>query len=292
MNRRDNMRNRKLSFLARLCVFILLINALGGFALAVETPVEVGYKEIPLYLDGKYIGAGYLIGDFTFVPVVSFCETMMKTDFIVNWNQEDQTVTLDALDVHISFDTEDTYFMVNDRYLYLPDGAYNVNGTLLMPIRTLAKIFNVGVNWNSNDWSVSLDLSQYAILESGSQFYDEDSLYWLSHVISSESGVEPFLGQIAVGNVVLNRAKDTSGFFPDTIKGVIFQSGQFQVVSNGTIYKEPYEESVIAAKLCLEGYNVVGESLYFLNPAVSPNYWWFRSNLTYVTTIKNHEFYA
>ena len=285
------MRNRKFSFLARLCVFILLLNTLGSSVLAVDTPVEVGYREIPLYLDGEYIGAGYLIGDFTYVPVVSFCEMLMGTDFFVNWNQETQSVTLDALDVHISFDTADTYFMVNDRYLYLPDGAYNVNGTLLMPIRTLAKIFNTGVNWNGANWSIDIDVSQYGILESGDQFYDEESLYWLSRVISSEAGLEPFLGQIGVGNVVLNRAKDTSGFFPDTIKGVVFQSGQFQVVSAGTIYNEPLTESVIAAKLCLEGYNVVGESLYFLNPAISSNYW-FRATQTYVTTIKNHEFYA
>ena len=285
------MRNRKFSFFAGLCVFILLLNALGGFALAANSPVEVGYKEIPLYMDRKYIGSGYLIGDFTYVPVVSFCETMMGTDFIINWNQEEQSVTLDAVGVHISFEMEDSYFMVNDRYLYLPDGAYNVNGTLLMPVRTLAKIFNVGVNWNGDDWSVGLDRSQYDILESGEWFYDEESVYWLSRVISSESGFEPFLGQIAVGNVVLNRVEDTSGFFPNTIKDVVFQSGQFQVVSAGTIYNEPLKESVVAAKLCLEGYNVVGESLYFVNPAISSNYW-FRATQTYVTTIKNHEFYA
>lgn len=285
------MRNRKTVFLARLCVFVLLISVLGSSALAADTPVEVGYTEIPLYMEGEYIGSGYLINEYTYVPVVSFCEFLMGTDFIVIWNQEDQTVTLDALDVHISYDMADTYLMVNDRYLYLPDGAYNVNGTLLMPIRTLAKIFNVRVKWNGVDMSVGIDASEYAVFESGEEFYDEDSLYWLSHVISSESGYEPFLGQIAVGNVVLNRVNDTSRHFPNTIKDVIFQPGQFQVVSTGSIYKEPLEESVIAAKLCLEGYNVVGESLYFLNPAVSSNYW-FRANLTYVTTIRHHEFYA
>ena len=285
------MRNRIISFLARLCVFILLINALGSFALAANTPVEVRYKEIPLYMGEKYIGTGYLIGELTYVPVVSFCETLMGTNFFINWNQETQSVTLDALDVHISFDMADPYFMVNDRYLYLPDGAYNVNGTLLMPIRTLAKIFNAGVNWNAANWSVNIDVSQYEIMESGEWFYDEESLYWLSHVISSEAGIEPFLGQIGVGNVVLNRVKDTSGFFPNTVKGVVFQSGQFQVVSAGTIYNEPFPEAVIAAKLCLEGYSVVGESLYFLNPAISSNYW-FRATQTYVTTINNHEFYA
>lgn len=285
------MRNRIFSFLARLCIIVLLINALGSFALAAETPAEVGYTEIPLYMDGEYIGSGYLIDGVTFVPVRSFCETMLGTEFIVNWDQEDQSVALDDIGLHISINQADTYFTVNDRCLYIPEGVYNVNGTLLMPIRPLAKIFNIGVNWNGDDWSIGLDSSQLEILESGEWFYDEESLYWLSRVISSEAGLEPFLGQIGVGNVVLNRVNDTSGFFPNTVKGVVFQSGQFQVVSAGTIYNEPFDEAVVAAKLCLEGYSVVGESLYFLNPAISSNYW-FRATQTYVTTISHHEFYA
>lgn len=285
------MSKRKSLFFARLCVFVFLINALGSFALAENTPTEVVCAEVPLYLDKEYAGDGYLINGVTYVPALSFCQTVLGKDFDVTWNREARSIALDADGVHISLNLSDTYFTANDRYLYLPDGVYCVNGTLLMPIRTLAKIFNVAVTWNGDDWNIGIDTSELEILQSGDQFYDEESLYWLSRVISSESGYEPFLGQIAVGNVVLNRVKDTSGFFPNTIKGVVFQSGQFQVVSAGTIYNEPLKESVIAAKLCLEGYNVVGESLYFLNPAISSNYW-FRATQTYVTTIRNHEFYA
>ena len=285
------MRNRIVSFLARLCIIVLFINALGSFALAVDTPVEVGYTEIPLYKDWEYIGSGYLIDGVTFVPVRSFCETMLGTEFIVNWDQEDQSVTLDAVGLHILINREDTYFTANDRCLYIPEGVYNINGTLLMPIRPLAKVFNAAIYWNSYSWSIDIETDDLDIIESGDQFYDEESLYWLSRVITAEAGYEPFLGQIGVGNVVLNRVEDTSGFFPNTVKGVVFQSGQFQVVSAGTIYNEPFDESVVAAKLCLEGYSVVGESLYFLNPAISSNYW-FRATQTYVTTISHHEFYA
>lgn len=285
------MRNRKISFLARLCVFVLLINTLGGFVLAAATPVEVGYKEIPLYLDYEYIGSGYLIEGVTYVPVLSFCEAMLGTDLIVNWDQEDQSVTLDATGLHILIDLSDTYFTANDRCLYVPEGIYNVNGTLMMPIRPLAKVFNVAIYWNSYSWSIDIDTSLLKVLESGDQFYDEESLYWLSRVITAEAGYEPFIGQIAVGNVVLNRVNNTSGSFPNTVKGVVFQSGQFQVVSAGTIYNEPFNSAVVAAKLSMEGYNVVGESLFFLNPTISSNYW-FRTNRTYVTTIQGHEFYA
>jgi N-acetylmuramoyl-L-alanine amidase len=94
-----------------------------------------------------------------------------------------------------------------------------------------------------------------------------------------------------VGNVVLNRVH--SDEFPDTIYDVIFDSrwgGQFQPVSNGTIYDDPTEESVVAAKLCLEGANTAGASLYFLAPALTQNHW-IMDNQTYVTTIGCHWFY-
>lgn len=285
------MRNRIISFLARLCITVLLINALGSFALAVDTPVEVGYKEIPLYMDWEYIGSGYLIDGVTFVPVRSFCETMLGTDIIVNWDQEDRSVTLDATDLHILIDLSDTYFTANDRCLYIPEGVYNINGTLMMPIRPLAKVFNAVIYWNSYSWSIDIETDDLGILEPANQFYDEESLYWLSRVITAEAGYEPFLGQIAVGNVVLNRVSDTSGNFPNTVKDVVFQSGQFSVVPAGTIYNDPFDDAVVAAKLCMEGYNVVGNSLFFLNPSISSNYW-FRTTRTYVTTIQGHEFYA
>ena len=72
------------------------------------------------------------------------------------------------------------------------------------------------------------------------------------------------MGKIAVGNVVLNRRDRDE--FPDTVKGVIFDRRcgiQFSPAYSGSIYNTPREESVIAAKLCLDGANVAGESLYF-----------------------------
>lgn len=120
---------------------------------------------------------------------------------------------------------------------------------------------------------------------------DSDAVYWLSRIISAESQGEPLEGKIAVGNVVLNRVKSSE--FPNTIYGVIFDDrwgGQFEPVRNGTIYQTPTEESVEAAKLCLAGTNVVGDSLYFLAPALAQNFW-IVENREYVTTIGCHEFY-
>ena len=92
--------------------------------------------------------------------------------------------------------------------------------------------------------------------------------------------------------MVLNRV--ASAEFPDSIYGVIFDDrwgGQFEPVRNGSIYQEPTEESVLAAKLVLEGASVAGNSLYFLSPSLTSNHW-IMNNRPYVMTIGCHWFYA
>ena len=99
------------------------------------------------------------------------------------------------------------------------------------------------------------------------------------------------LGQIAVGNVVLNRVKSRE--FPNTVKSVVFDTKngvQFEPTSNGTIYDPPTDSAVLAAKLCLEGADVVGDCLYFYAPALSAGRW-IVNNRTYHTTIGCHKFY-
>ena len=113
----------------------------------------------------------------------------------------------------------------------------------------------------------------------------------MARIISAESRGEPLLGKLAVGTVVLNRV--ASDEFPDSIYDVIFDNQwgiQFQPVANGTIYNEPTEESMLAAKLCLDGARVAGDSLYFLAPELTDNHW-IMENREYVTTIGCHWFY-
>ena len=92
-----------------------------------------------------------------------------------------------------------------------------------------------------------------------------------------------------MGNVVLNRV--ASSLFPNSVYDVIFQRNQFTPASSGSINREPSEDAVIAAKLCLDGANTADNALYFVNPKASPNSWASR-NCTYVATIGAHAFFA
>lgn len=313
------MSNRIKTSFAIICIVVILAGMMSGYALADEDvtygiisrntdsqyspdgeesdgtgqseTLVLAYTEIPLYVDGAFTGTALKLNGVTYVPLLAFCEAMLMTDIEAFWDDEADCVSLSAEDIDISLTLSDNYIVANNRYLYLSDGAYNINGTVVAPIRELAKIFNVSVEWDEESWTIDIITSDFSIIEQGDEFYDGESLHWLSRVISSEAGAEPLEGMIGVGNVVLNRVNDDSGIFEDTVKRVIFQYNQFSVVESGAIYLEPNEMSVIAAKLCLEGYNTVEDSKFFLNPETGSSLW-FRENRTYVTTIEDHDFYA
>lgn len=286
---------------ALMCAVLLLAGVFGVSALAVEDrtidtveesqAVIIPYVEVPLYVDNKYIGSGIMIDSVTYVPLLSFTEAMLGEDCEADWDQESGFTALYASGLSITLGLEDRFMTANGRYLYLADGAYNLNGTILVPIRELAKVFCLNIEWDHDDWSISIDASEMEILESGDTFYDENDLYWLSHVIYAESGNQPLEGMIGVGNVVLNRANDDSGAFADSVRGVIFQYGQFAAAASGAIYLEPNELSLAAAKMCLEGYNTVGESKWFVNPAMSSTAW-FDKHKVLSFVIEDHNFYA
>lgn len=122
--------------------------------------------------------------------------------------------------------------------------------------------------------------------------YSQDDLYWLSRIIEAEAGSEPSDGKVAVGNVILNRVNSKD--FPNTIYDVIFEYyediPQFSPVAEGTIYNNPSEESIQAARDALNGSRPVGNSTYFFNPDKSAGYW-IVQNKSYVTRIGGHAFY-
>jgi len=227
--------------------------------------------------------APFLDDGTTYVPLVSFVQSIGSHD--ISW--DGQTARITSPELTLTATPGQQWLEANGRCLYVPGGVRLVSGRTMVPVRTLAQIYGLEVNWNAETNTVFLSGTAKQ-LESGDTYYDEDTLYWLSRVISAESRGEPLTGQIAVGNVVLNRLN--SDVFPDDLQQVIFQPGQFEPVENGTIYNDPYHLSVTAAKLCLDGAQVVGDCMYFFAPALSPGTW-IVNNRTYYTTIGCHRFY-
>ena len=95
------------------------------------------------------------------------------------------------------------------------------------------------------------------------QTYTEDDLWVLSHIINAEAGDSncPHDLRIAVGSVVLNRVE--SDEFPDSIRDVVYQSGQYAPTWNGSMEKEPSEDSVEVAQMLLEDGSQIPDECVF-----------------------------
>ena len=105
--------------------------------------------------------------------------------------------------------------------------------------------------------------------------YNESETYLLGRLVHGEARGEPYVGKVAVAAVVLNRVKSPS--FPNTISGMIYQSGAFDAVSDGQINLTPDEDSLRAARDALNGWDPTGGCLYYYNPATATNGWiWSR----------------
>ena len=111
-------------------------------------------------------------------------------------------------------------------------------------------------------------------------------LYLLARVISAEARGEPYTGQVAVGAVVLNRVRHSS--FPNSISGVIYQSGAFSCLDDGQ-FDEPIAESAYrAARDALNGADPSGGAIYYFNPATATSKWIWSRPL--IVTIGKHRF--
>ncbi len=225
-----------------------------------------------------------IINNTTYVSIREF-STVMGADS-VTWDNGTTTVTAPGL--HVTATVGNIYLVANGRYLFVPDSCLMINNSAMVPIRTLAKAFDAQIDWDSETYTINVIKGSGAIL-SGSAFYNETDLHWMSRIIRAEAGGESFVGKIAVGGVIMNRI--VSPEFPDTVYDVVFDRRygiQFTPAYSGAIYTTPSEECIIAAKIALDGGNTAGESLYF----ASTTHCWANRNRPYAMKIGNHNFYA
>ena len=116
--------------------------------------------------------------------------------------------------------------------------------------------------------------------------YSSSDIWLLAKVIEAEARGESYVGQVAVGAVVLNRVESSS--FPDTISGVVYQAGAFSAVTDSNWSVSPSATSKKAAQDAINGWDPSYGCLYYYNPAKTSNKW-IRTRPV-VTTIGSHVF--
>lgn len=112
------------------------------------------------------------------------------------------------------------------------------------------------------------------------------NLNLLSRVIYGEARGEPYTGQVAVGAVVMNRIKSSS--FPNTLSGVVYQSGAFDAVKDGQVNLTPDSTARKAAQDAMNGWDPSYGAIYYFNPSTATNKWIWSRPMT--VTIGKHRF--
>ena len=118
------------------------------------------------------------------------------------------------------------------------------------------------------------------------QSYSNSDINLLARLIYGEARGESYVGQVAVGAVVMNRIKSAS--FPNTMSGVIYQSYAFTAVADGQINLTPNETAKKAAQDAMNGWDPTYGAIYYYNPKTATSQWIFSRTTT--VTIGNHVF--
>lgn len=184
----------------------------------------------------------------------------------------------------LSYNSQRPYLICNGRYLYYSKGVrlHPHDSAFLVPVRVLAKALGAQVDWDA----AGVHLTSGTPIEAGQTFYNATDLDLLSRIIRHESGNQPLAGKIAVAQCILNRVKAGSkGGFANTVKGVIYQKNQFPGATNATAKAE----DIIAAKLAMDGADVVGNAKWFNGVGKSC---WASRNKRLIANIGGHSFYG
>ena len=188
---------------------------------------------------------------------------------------------IQKIDVDIPSSQLITYHVSLGDTLYELARDFNTSTGVIMALNNLENsIIRAGDN-------LKVPINNLTEREVLSKTITNKELELLARVIFGEARGEPYIGQVAVGAVVINRV--VSSYFPDDFRSVIYQSGQFSAVADGQINLKPNRTAYRAAREALNGKDPTRGAMYYYNPRIAKNKWWFDTREPLVT-IGEHVF--
>lgn len=190
----------------------------------------------------------------------------------------------------------ETYWAVRDfQYAFgLP-----VDGTAGLP--TIAMLRKATTNWSASNTpqTATAPANSGASAQTGSVAptpttpvgtstggFSANDINLMAHVVYGEARGQPFIGQVAVAAVILNRYH--SDLFPHSIPAIIYQPGAFTSVSNGQAWLGLHKENTEAVMDAINGYDPAHGALYYWNPATATSSWVWSQPI--MLTIGQHVF--
>ncbi len=222
-------------------------------------PATDNRQSLPLYLGGAQVGACMMVNGEPYVGVEAFCRALGLSG---QMQDNGMAVSLAVDGAVLYAQLGQAYFTCNDRYLYLENGAQTIDGAVALPVEDLVKCLGLTAYWDRAAWTLTVNGTVVTPMPSGENYYDESDVYWLSRLIYATVGERSLEDQVAVGSMCVNRVGNAAFPGQNNIYDVIFAKNQFEVVANGMIYVEPDAMSTLAAKLALEGCDLVNGASY------------------------------
>ena len=221
-----------------------------------------------------------------------------------SWNKKLFSHKLNSTNNNFSFAKNSTYSIrVNDNrelpevnipssqivtyHVSVGDTLYDLARDFNTSIGVIMVLNNMENSIIRNGDDLKLPINNLSSREVIAKTINEKDIDLLARIIFAEARGEPFMGQVAVGAVVINRV--LSSYFPDDFYEVIYQSRQFTAVSDGQINLTPNNTAYRAAKEALKGKDPTMGALYYYNPKIAENKWWFATR-KHIVTIGDHVF--
>lgn len=159
----------------------------------------------------------------------------------------------------------------NDTYVVKPgDSLWNISQRYGVSVGDIQRANNLGTN-TILLVGQRLQMPNTTSPSTVPHYVSTEELNLLARTVFSEARGEPYVGQVAVAAVVLNRVADSR--FPNTIWGVVYEPWQFEPVVNGDIYLQPNAEAYRAAQDALNGYDPTYGAVFFYNPSKVEHSW-------------------
>lgn len=108
--------------------------------------------------------------------------------------------------------------------------------------------------------------------------FSQNDINLLAQTVYGEARGEPYVGQVAVAAVILNRLESPS--FPNTVSGIVFEPLAFTAVADGQIWMEPNETARKAVIDAINGMDPSENATYYFNPETATSKWiWSRPQI-------------
>lgn len=258
---------------------VFAVDTYGGY----NVPVDIEVNGSFIKCDEKPI----LIDSTTYIPLRAFSDAIGGT---IEWNETEMIATMHKDGHSFAFYPEKEYCIIDG--IKQNHASVFHNDLTFIPVRAVSDVLEYSVEWDDFYLTVkitapSVEVPEHCIDNS----YTYEDIMYLGKITHIESGYQHFNVKLGVAGTVVNRVKSSQ--FPNTIKDVIFDtkySVQFPPAHTDKINVTPSKESIIAAKCVLNGINIVGNSLYFVDTKYAPSSW-VHNNRPHYVTIYDMSFY-